>query len=149
MRTDGRTDGQTWRTWQPLFAILRTRQQDSKTFPTQCICTLPCGYHKTQHIRWHVSTTGVSYGSTVLCEVRTESLYINCWLILPSVLYTITLCTSSALTCWLRYVKLLMGYGGSSTNHTQSSLFVHYFIYFYLRCNVWTCSVNQIQSCTN
>jgi hypothetical protein len=34
------------------------------------------------------------------------------------VLYAITLGTSSALTCSLRYVKLLTGYGGSSSNHT-------------------------------
>jgi hypothetical protein len=32
--------------------------------------------------------------------------------------YTITLCTLSALTCSLRYVKPLTGYGGSSSNHT-------------------------------
>jgi hypothetical protein len=32
--------------------------------------------------------------------------------------YTITLDTSSAVTCSLWYVKLLTGYGGSSSNHT-------------------------------
>jgi hypothetical protein len=31
----------------------------------------------------------------------------------------ITLCTSSALTCSLRYVKLLTGFGGSSSNHNS------------------------------
>jgi hypothetical protein len=46
-------------------------------------------------------------------------------IMLVSIVYTITLCTSSALTCLLRYVKRLTGYGGSSSNHTQSSLFVY------------------------
>jgi hypothetical protein len=32
--------------------------------------------------------------------------------------YTITLGASSTLTCSLRYVKLLTGYGGSSSIHT-------------------------------
>jgi hypothetical protein len=33
-------------------------------------------------------------------------------------IYTITLCTFSALTWSLRYVELLTGYGGNSSNHT-------------------------------
>jgi hypothetical protein len=33
-------------------------------------------------------------------------------------IYTITLCSLFAPTCSLRYVKLLTGYGGSSSNHT-------------------------------
>jgi hypothetical protein len=37
---------------------------------------------------------------------------------LTETLYTIALCTTSALTCPLLYVKLLTGYGGSSSNHT-------------------------------
>jgi hypothetical protein len=41
------------------------------------------------------------------------------------VVYTITLCTSSTLTCSLRYVKLLAGCRGSYSNHTYPSLFVY------------------------
>jgi hypothetical protein len=64
-------------------------------------------------------------------------------------LYMITLCTSFDLTSLLWYVKFLTGYWGSSLNHTWSSLFVYQFIYFYLMCNVWTCSVNHIKSLSN
>jgi hypothetical protein len=40
-------------------------------------------------------------------------------------LYTITLRTSSALTCLLRYVKLHTGYWGSSSNYAYPSLTVY------------------------
>jgi hypothetical protein len=48
--------------------------------------------------------------------------------------YTITLGTLSALTCLLRYVKLLMGYGGSSSNDTVFTICL--LINFYLKCNI-------------
>jgi hypothetical protein len=41
------------------------------------------------------------------------------------ILYTITLYSSFAPTCSLRYVIFLTGYGGSSSNDTYSSLFVY------------------------
>jgi hypothetical protein len=44
------------------------------------------------------------------------------------ILYTITLCSSFAPTCSLRYVKFLTEYGGSSSNDTYSSLFINLFL---------------------
>jgi hypothetical protein len=49
-------------------------------------------------------------------------------------LYTITLGASSALTSSLRYVKLLTGYGGNSSNHTVFTICL--LINFYLKCNI-------------
>jgi hypothetical protein len=57
------------------------------------------------------------------------------------IFYMITLSTS-ALTNSLRHVKLLPGYGGSSSNHTVFTVCL--LINFYLKCNIWTYLVNQI-----
>jgi hypothetical protein len=55
-------------------------------------------------------------------------------MIICNFVYTISLCTLSVLTSSLWYVKLLTGYGGSSSNHTVFTVCL--WINFYLRCNV-------------
>jgi hypothetical protein len=57
-------------------------------------------------------------------------------------LYTITLCTSSALTCLLRNVKLLTGYGGSSSNDTVFTicLLIYLFLSEVQRLNLFSWS---------
>jgi hypothetical protein len=59
-----------------------------------------------------------------------------------NIFYTITLCTLSALTSSLRYLKLLTRYGGSSLNHAVFTICL--FINVYLNCNTETYLVNQI-----
>jgi len=58
-------------------------------------------------------------------------------------LFTTSVCTTFALVCSVRYVKLLTGYGWGSSDWMKSSLLSLLFVYLYLMCNVSACSVNQ------
>jgi hypothetical protein len=81
----------------------------------------------TYHEVIHNHNLAVSINREQICYVKWSSLPssvgVGCNMHLN--IYTFTLCTSSVLTSTLKYVKILTGYGGSSSNGTQSSLFVY------------------------